>query len=100
MANKNSRNNKFLFDNRDSVSPKIYSLMIKLVNDDREDLAKEVRKVDYLLEYASSCVRSKDYIQARETLNTAKDRISYLDKEGVDIEYIQYLYNGIVKKVK
>ena len=46
MANKNSRNNDFLYENRDTSSPKIYAVMMKLVNEDREDLAKEVKKVD------------------------------------------------------
>lgn len=100
MANRNSRNNKFLFDNRDTSSPKVYALMMKLVNEDREDLAKEVKRIDYLLEYTSICIKDKDFNQARDTINAAKEHMENLKKQDVDIEYLEYLYNGINKKIK
>ena len=100
MANKNSRKNDFLYENRDTSSPKIYAVMMKLVNEDREDLAKEVNKVDYLLQYTSTCIKDKDFRQARDTIKIADEHIQKLKEEGVDVEYLIYLYDGIKKKIK
>ncbi|MCT8978818.1 hypothetical protein N4T77_19760 [Clostridium sp. CX1] len=100
MAKKTTRNNKLLSINKEKTSPKIYSLLLKLVNDDREDLAEMVLKVDYLLEYASSSIKQKDFEEAREGLEGAKTRIDKLKKEGADTEYLEYLFEGIEKKCK
>lgn len=100
MAKITSKQNDFLFSSKDTTSPKIYSLLIDLVNEDREDLAKLVKKIDYLLEYTSICIKQKDYKQARETINNVEERLSFLEGENVDTEYIRYLYDGIKKKVK
>ena len=40
MAKITSRNNNLLRDSRNKVSPKVYDLLIELVNEDREDLAE------------------------------------------------------------
>ena len=100
MANKNSRNNDFLYENRDTSSPKIYAVMMKLVNEDREDLEKKKKKVDYLLQYTSTCIKDKDFRQARDTIKIADEHIQKLKEEGVDVEYLIYLYDGIKKKIK
>lgn len=98
MAKKSARNNKLLNNAKAKTSPKIYSLLVDLVNDGREDLAEIVLRVDYLLEYASTCVKQKDFDESKEALNKAKIRIEMLEKEGVETEYLKYLYEGIAKK--
>jgi len=100
MAKKSSRNNDLLYNAKAKASPQIYALLIKLVNEDKEDLAQVVIKIDYLLEYASSCIKQKDFEEAKEGLNKAKSRIDMLKSEEVDTEYLEYLYTGIAKKAK
>lgn len=100
MGRKTSKNNDLLNSVRKDTSPKIYSLLVDLVNDNREDLAEMVLKIDYLLEYSSACIRQKDFKEAKESLKRVFDRISLLDKENVDTEHIKYLYDGINKKCK
>lgn len=100
MGRKTSKNNDLLSSVRKDTSPKIYSLLVDLVNDDREDLAELVLKIDYLLEYTSTCINHKDFDEAKESIKRVEDRISILEKEGKDIEYIKYLYEGIKKKCK
>lgn len=100
MSRKNARNNEILRASKLNTSPKIYSLLLELTNDDREDLAELVLKINYLLEYASTCIKQRDYKEAKESLNKAKTRIDMLKNEGVDTEYLDYLYVGIEKKVK
>lgn len=100
MGRKTSKNNDLLSSVRKDTSPKIYSLLVDLVNSEREDLAEMVLKIDYLLEYTSACIRQKDFKEAKESLKRVSDRIALLDKENVDTEYIKYLYDGISKKCK
>jgi predicted translin family RNA/ssDNA-binding protein len=100
MAKKSTRNSDILYNSKEKTSPKIYSILVKLVNDDREDLAEIVLKIDYLLQYASTCINQKDFEEAREGLEGAKSRIDMLKKENVDIEHIEYLYEGIYNKCK
>lgn len=100
MAKKTSNNNDFLYNSKDNASPQIYSLLIDLVNQDREDLAQLVTKIDYLLDYASRCIKQKDFEEANEGLTKAKTRIDMLKKEEVNTEYLEYLYGGIAKKAK
>ena len=100
MSRKTSKNNDLLGSVRKDTSPKIYSLLVDLVNDDREDLAELVLKIDYLLEYSSACIRQKDFEEAREALSKVENRIKMLERDNVDTEYIRYLYDGIKKKSK
>jgi len=100
MGKKNSKNNELLNINRKETSPKIYTLLLELVNDDREDLAKVVLKVDYLLSYTSNSIKQRDYSEAKESLQKARERIDMLKGEKVDVEYLEYLYDGINKKCK
>lgn len=100
MSRKTSKNNDLLSSVRKDTSPKIYSLLVGLVNEGREDLAELVLKIDYLLEYSSSCIRQKDFEEARESLERVSNRIKILDNENVNTEYIKYLYEGINKKCK
>ncbi|WP_346877283.1 hypothetical protein [Clostridium sp. UBA5712] len=100
MAKKNSKNNDFLNTHRNSSSPKIYSLLLDLVNDDREDLAKILLKVDYLLQYTSNAIKQRDYAEAKEAIEKARERIDSLKAENVDVEHLEYLYQGIIKNCK
>ena len=100
MSRKTSKNNDLLSSVRKDTSPKIYSLLVDLVNEDREDLADLVLKIDYLLEYSSTCIRQKDFDEARESLSKVENRIKMLEMQKVDTEYIKYLYDGIKKKCK
>lgn len=100
MAKISAKTNDFLKEAKKSTSTKIYSLLVDLVNEDRMDLAEAVLKVDYLLEYTSSSIKQHDYKEARESLLRAKARIDALKKEGADTSYLDYLYEGIAKKVK
>ena len=100
MAKKSSKNNDLLYNAKAKASPQIYSLLIDLVNQDREDLAEVVIKVDYLLEYASRSIKQKDFQDANEGLAKAKSRIDMLINEAVDTHHLEYLYAGIAKKAK
>ena len=100
MAKKNSKNNDFLKVNREYSSPKIYELLLELVNENREDLAKIVLKVDYLLEYTSTCIKQKDFREAKENIKKVEDRMKILKDNNVDTDYLDYLYEGIKKKIK
>lgn len=100
MAKKNSKNNDFLNIHRNTTSPKIYEIILELVNQEREDLAKSVLKIDYLLEYTSNAIKQRDYVEAKESIEKAKERIDALRSEGVNVEYLEYLYDGIKKKCK
>ncbi|MDY6226997.1 MAG: hypothetical protein SPH93_04885 [Clostridium sp.] len=100
MSRKTSKNNDLLSSVRKDTSPKIYSLLVDLVNDEREDLAELVLKIDYLLEYSSACIRQKNFEEAKETLSKVENRLKMLEKDNVDTEYIRYLYDGIKKKCK
>lgn len=100
MGRKTSKNNDLLSSVRKDTSPKVYSLLVDLVNDNREDLAEIVIKIDYLLEYTSICIRQKDFNEAKETLKSVEARMNILDKEGVDMEHLKHLYEGIKKKCK
>ena len=56
MAKITSKNNSLLRDSRNKVSPKVYNLLMELVNDDREELAEVVLKIEYLIEDRKSVV--------------------------------------------
>lgn len=99
MAKRNSRNTDILKETKNTTTPKIYSLLVKLVNEDREDLAEDVLKIDYLLAYANTCIKDKDFKQAKETMEMAKNRIDKLIANGVDVEYLVYIYDGIKSKL-
>lgn len=100
MAKKTSRNTDILQETRNTTSPKIYSLLVKLVNDNREDLAEDVLKIDYLLAYTNTCIKDKDFRQAKDTMEMVKSRIDKLIDNGVNVEYLMYLYDGIKSKMK
>lgn len=100
MAKKNSRNTDILKDTKNTTSPKIYSLLVQLVNMDREDLAEDVLKIDYLLTYTNNCIKDKDIKQAKDTLKMAKARIDKLIENNINVEYLIYLYDGINSKIK
>ena len=100
MAKRTSRNTDILKDTKDTISPKVYSILVNLVNRDREDLAEDVLKIDYLLTYTSNCIKDKDFREARETIKIAKARMDKLIENDADIEHLIYLYDGIKSKIK
>jgi len=100
MAKKNSRNTDILKDSKSITSPKIYSILVGLVNNDREDLAEDVLKIDYLLDYTNRCIKEKDIKEAKETIKIAEERMDKIRKIGFDIEYLEYIYDGIKSKLK
>jgi hypothetical protein len=97
---KSARNSEILSSSKTKTSPQIYNLLLELVNEDKEELAESVLKIDYLLEYTSTCIKQKDYEEAKDTLSSARIRIDNLKKEEVNVDYLDYLYEGILKKVK
>lgn len=99
MTKKTSRNTDILKDTKNTTSPKVYSLLVELVNADREDLAEDVLKIDYLLTYANNCVKDKDLREARDTLGIARNRIDKLIDNSVNVEYLVRLYDKINLKL-
>ncbi|MCQ2969863.1 MAG: hypothetical protein MJ191_07150 [Clostridium sp.] len=100
MAKYNSKNNDLLRDSKRNTTPKIYSLLCDLVNDEREDLAELVLKIDYLISYASNAAKGKDFKEAKETVYKANERIKMLKAENVDVSHLEYLLEGVEKKIK
>ena len=100
MAKYNSTNNDLLRDSKRNTTPKIYGLLCDLVNDEREDLAELVLKIDYLIAYASNAAKGKVFQEAKETVSKAKERIKMLKRENVDVSHLEYLLEGVEKKIK
>ena len=100
MAKITSKNNSLLRNSRNKVSPKVYNLLMELVNDDREELAEIVLKIDYLIEYANSAVKAKDYNTALETVKRAEERVKLIKRENYDVSHLEYLIEGVKLKIK
>jgi len=99
MAKKTSRNTDILQKTKNTTTSKIYSLLVKLVNEDKEDLAKDVLKIDYLLTYTNTCIKDKDFKQAKDTIKMIENRLDKLVDNDVDVEYLMYIYDGIKMKL-
>lgn len=99
MPKKNAKNNDLLREVKGNTTPQVYSLLLDLVNEEREDLAELVLKIDYLFDYTNTCIRDKDYDEAKECLEKAKVRIDKLKAENVQIDYLEYLYEGLIHKL-
>jgi len=99
MAKKTSRNTDILQKTKNTTTSKIYSLLVKLVNEDKEDLAKDVLKIDYLLTYTNTCIKDKDFKQAKDTMKMIQSRLDKLVDNDVDVEYLMYIYDGIKMKL-
>ena len=101
MAKKTtSSTDDFLFQVKKNTSHKIYPLLVDLVNEGRQDLAEIITKIDYLLEYTSTCIKQKDFREAKESIKKVEDRMKILRDNNVDTDYLDYLYEGIKKKIK
>lgn len=100
MPKKSAKNNSLLKSIKANTSPQIYNLILDLINEGKDELAEIVLKIDYLLDYASTCIRQNDYNEATETLHMAENRIYGLRKENVDTKNLEYLYEGLLKKLK
>ena len=68
MAKITSKNNDLLRDSRRTTSPKVYSLLLDLVNENKEELAEIVLKIDYLIEYANKSIKAKYFEEAKEAI--------------------------------
>jgi len=100
MPKKSSRNNNFLNTYKKKTSSKIYSLLVELVNEEKDNFAEDVVKIDYLLEYSSTCIKQNDFDEAKDALSKIKIRIDKLDSEEINTEHLKYLYEGLIKKLK
>ena len=100
MARKNARNNELLSSARPNVHTKVYELMLELVNEDREDLAEAVYKIDNLLHMAVTCIRDRSFNEAKNTLSSVKNRLEGLKQEGINTEYFDEIYEGLIKSIK
>lgn len=100
MAQINAKNNEFLRKAKVRTTPALYSLLVDLVNEGREDLAEVAFKIDFLLTYANSAIKKKDFEEAREGLDKAKARLAMLKKENVDVTHLEELYLGISSKAR
>ena len=100
MAKITSKNNSLLRDSRNKVSPKVYNLLLDLVNDDKEELAEIVLKIDYLIEYANSAIKGKDFSEALETVQRAEERLKMIKREKFDVSHLEYLIEGVKLKIK
>ena len=94
------RNNNLLRDSRNKVSPKVYDLLIDLVNENREDLAEMALKIDYLIEYANSAIKGKDFSEALETVQRAEERLKMIKRSNFDVSHLEYLIEGVKKKIR
>ena len=99
MAKKTSRSTDILQKTKNTTTSKIYSLLVKLVNEDKEDLANDVLKIDYLLTYTNTCIKDKDFKQAKDTMEMIENRLHKLVDNDVDVEYLMYIYDGIKMKL-
>lgn len=100
MAKINSKNNDLLHNSKLTATPKVYTILLHLVNDGREDLAQIVQRVDYLIMYTTRCIALKDFKEAKDAIEKAGERIQFLKKEGAEIDYLEYLYEGTKNKIK
>lgn len=102
MGRKNARTSNVLKGAKERSSSKVYDLLLRLVNIDREDLAEVVLKIDYLFEYASVCVKQRDNKEAKKTLSSARERMDKIisEEKDIDIKCLEHLYEGILKKTK
>ena len=100
MAKITSKNNNLLRDSRNKVSPKIYDILLDLINEDKEDLAEMVLKIDYLIEYANSAIKAKDFSEAKDSMQRAEERIKMIKRENFDVSHLEYLIEGVKKKIR
>ena len=47
-----------------------------------------------------SCIKQKDFREAKESIKKVEDRMKILKDNNVDTDYLDYLYEGIKKKIK
>jgi len=100
VAKITSKHNDLLRDSRNKVTPKVYTLLMDLVNSDREDLAEMTLKIDYLIEYANSAIKAKDFSEAKDSMQRAEERIKMIKRENFDVSHLEYLIEGVKKKIR
>ena len=100
MAKINSRNNDLLKETKNTTTPKVYSLLVSLVNEDKENLAEDVLKIDYLLTYTNNCIKDKDFKEAKYTLQIIDRRIENLKDQNVSIDHLSNIYDKLKSQIK
>lgn len=100
MAKITSKQNDLLRDSRTKVSPKVYTLLMELVNDDKEQLAEVVLKIDYLISYANTAIKAKDFKDALETIQRAEERVKLIKREKYDVSHLENMINDIKNKIR
>ncbi|MGL5615126.1 MAG: hypothetical protein ACRDD2_02685 [Sarcina sp.] len=100
MAKKNSKNDDFLYLYKESASPKVYNLLVSLVNEGKEREAKAVTRLDYLITYFNTLAKGKDRREIKEVYESINERIKSLKSKSVDINFLEELLNKIIKENK
>lgn len=100
LAKKTSKNNDFLNTYKDNSSPKVYNLLVSLMNEDKETEAKAVTRLDYLITYFNSLAKGKNKKEIKEIYESINERIAMLKKKNVDISFLEDLFNKIIKENK
>ena len=78
----------------------MYKFFLDLVYQKSAQLAEVVLKIDYLIEYANSAVKAKDYNTALETVKRAEERVKLIKRENYDVSHLEYLIEGVKLKIK
>ncbi|MFR5264243.1 hypothetical protein [Clostridium sp.] len=100
MAKQTSKNNDFLNTYKDNTSPKVYNLLVSLMNENKEKEAKEVTRLDYLITYFNSLAKGRNKKEIKEIGESINERITSLKKKNIDISYLEEVYEKIIKENK
>ena len=100
MAKQTSKNNDFLNKYKDNTSPKVYNLLVSLMNENKEKEAKEVTRLDYLITYFNSLAKGRNKKEIKEIGESINERITSLKKKNIDISYLEEVYEKIIKENK
>lgn len=100
MVKQTSKNNDFLNTYKDSTSPKVYNLLVSLMNENKEKEAKEVTRLDYLITYFNSLAKERNKKEIKEVGESINERIASLKKKNIDISSLEEIYEKIIKENK
>ncbi len=128
MSKKTSRNDDFLFACKNEIlSPKVYDIIVDLVNegkekeaksvanidylldylvtaikarDRKEKEAKSVANIDYLLDYLVTAIKARDRFSIKETSERINMRFKELEKKGIEVPILKESFEKIIKTNK
>ena len=101
MSKKTSRNDDFLFACKNEIlSPKVYDIIVDLVNEGKEKEAKSVANIDYLLDYLVTAIKARDRFSIKETSERINMRFKDLEKKGIEIPILKESFEKIIKTNK